>query len=110
MFSRPGCQTIADYICFKEPHDIVQEKDEFMVMLEEDKRQQVVNDLNAQDTNVFSLRVEREQAKAQKERELMAKQKDVKPDRTLHEQGVNGNTSMFRGEPRYKKNMRDKKY
>ena len=46
MFSKPGASTIAEYLCFKEPHEVIQEKDEF-VMQEEDKQQQVINDINA---------------------------------------------------------------
>ena len=46
MFSRPGAQTTAEYICFKEPHEVIKETEEDENIPESILKQQVVNDLN----------------------------------------------------------------
>jgi hypothetical protein len=76
-------------------------------MTEADKRKQVMNDLKAKDTDVFRDRILEEH---RLEQDLSRQQRnyvgDTKKDTTLHPQGAPGNQSMFRSEPRLKKDLR----
>ena len=65
MFSRPGAQTTAEYICFKEPHNIIKEVDEDENIPESIIKQQVLNDLNSLPTDIKALKL-KENMKKQK--------------------------------------------
>ena len=61
MFSRPGVQTISQYMCFKDQnHHEISEAPELALMTEEDKRLQVKNDLLGKDTDVYRQRIMKE--------------------------------------------------
>ena len=51
MFSRPGKQTVAEYICFKEPHEKIDEMEEYVP--EEVLKMQLKNDLRGEESNVL---------------------------------------------------------